>query len=347
MSSPSDACGARVPSAWDSGVAGAGIPWQFGPVGLANKLLRSAAGGRSFRGAVMRRNLSVVGLALLFGLAGAASAGAQDRERVVERQSVAPRAEAPPPMVDAAPPVVAAPVAAPREDVARPVWSGREAGARAEQHARPSGGSTSSGGGRVAVPRGGGPAGAPSGGTSSGRGRTWSGGGGGSGHAQPVGPYSRPRDGRYATGTAVARGSVPPNHVYPPHWNGSWWYPYYPYGLGVWGLGWYYWDPYYWGGWGWGPYYGGGYYGYDGYDFGSVRLKVKPRDAEVFVDGYYVGIVDEFDGSFQQLRIEEGPHVIQIRKEGFRQLEFKVRVLIDHTVTLRGELQPGELPVAP
>ena len=71
---------------------------------------------------------------------------------------------------------------------------------------------------------------------------------------------------------------------------------------------------------------------------------MKPRDAEVLVDGYYVGIVDEFDGAFQQLRIEEGPHVIQIRKEGFRTLEFKVRVLIDHTITLHGELQPGELP---
>jgi hypothetical protein len=162
-----------------------------------------------------------------------------------------------------------------------------------------------------------------------------------------VGPYSRSRDGRYATGTAVPRGSVPPNHVYPPHWHGSWWYPYYPYGFGAWGLGWYYWDPWYWGGWGWGPYYAGSYYGYDAYNLGAVRLKVKPRDAEVFVDGYYVGIVDEFDGSFQQLRIEEGPHVIQIRKEGFRPLEFKVRVLIDHTVTLHGELQPGELPAAP
>ena len=141
---------------------------------------------------------------------------------------------------------------------------------------------------------------------------------------------------------------MPPNHVYPPHWNGSWWYPYYPYGFGAWGLGWYYWDPWYWGGWG--GYYGGGYYGggyYGAYDLGGVRLKVKPRDAEVFVDGYYVGIVDEFDGSFQQLRIEEGPHVIQIRKEGFRPLEFKVRVLIDHTVTLHGQLQPGELPDAP
>ena len=39
-----------------------------------------------------------------------------------------------------------------------------------------------------------------------------------------------------------------------------------------------------------------------------VRLKVRPSRAEVFVDGYYVGIVDEFDNPFQQLPLESGPH---------------------------------------
>jgi len=29
-----------------------------------------------------------------------------------------------------------------------------------------------------------------------------------------------------------------------------------------------------------------------------VRLKVKPAEASVYVDGFYVGIVDDFDGSF-------------------------------------------------
>ena len=56
-------------------------------------------------------------------------------------------------------------------------------------------------------------------------------------------------------------------------------------------------------------YYGYGYgrgYGYGGmagpatapygYDIGSVKLKVKPRDAEVFVDNYFAGYVDDFDG---------------------------------------------------
>src|ERR1051326_9081547 len=28
----------------------------------------------------------------------------------------------------------------------------------------------------------------------------------------------------------------------------------------------------------------------------SARIEVKPRDAQVFIDGYYVGVVDQFDG---------------------------------------------------
>ena len=72
-----------------------------------------------------------------------------------------------------------------------------------------------------------------------------------------------------------------------------------PVGFGTWGLGFYFWDPYWYGGWGTSPYVYG--YGYTGgsYETGSVRLLVKPRDAQVFVDGYYVGVVDEFDGTFQ------------------------------------------------
>ena len=40
----------------------------------------------------------------------------------------------------------------------------------------------------------------------------------------------------------------------------------------------------------------------------SVRVMVTPRDAEVYVDGYYAGIVDDFDGIFQRLRVPPGDH---------------------------------------
>lgn len=132
------------------------------------------------------------------------------------------------------------------------------------------------------------------------------------------------------------------HHHYPGYypgwyWNSAFWYPY---GFGAWGLGWYAYDP--WIGWGVpGPYYGGGYgYSYAD-DTGDVRLKIKPRDAQVYVDGGYVGIIDEFDGTFQRLRLNVGTHKIEIRKEGLEPLVFDVNVTPDHTITLSGELQPA------
>jgi hypothetical protein len=108
---------------------------------------------------------------------------------------------------------------------------------------------------------------------------------------------------------------------------------YYPWGYGGFGLGGYY-----------GGYYDPWYYGdyqpyYSGYDFdGRLRLKVKPRTAEVLVDGYFAGLVDDFDGIFQRLRIEPGPHRIEIRSAGYEPLTFDVRIQPDRTITYTGEL---------
>ncbi len=94
------------------------------------------------------------------------------------------------------------------------------------------------------------------------------------------------------------------------------------------------------------PYYGPGYYppAYGvpavGYDFGGVRLRIRPRDAQVFVDGNYAGLVDDFDGSFQQLRLEPGGHKIEIRMPGFEDLEMDVHVQPGRTITLHEDLRP-------
>ena len=71
---------------------------------------------------------------------------------------------------------------------------------------------------------------------------------------------------------------------------------------------------------------------------GFLRLKMRPRDAQVYVDGYYVGIVDEFDGVFQRLRLEEGPHRIEVRHPAYLALELEVLIVTGETVTYQGEL---------
>jgi hypothetical protein len=90
-------------------------------------------------------------------------------------------------------------------------------------------------------------------------------------------------------------------------------------------------------------YYGPGAYSpwhVSGYDIGGVRLKIRPRDAQVFVDGYYAGIVDDFDGTFQSLRLEAGGHKIEIHMPGFEDLELDVHVQPGRTLTLEEMLRP-------
>jgi hypothetical protein len=212
---------------------------------------------------------------------------------------------------------------------------------------RTGGGSTREGGGRT---RDGGNASGQAGGSSSSepratvRGSTGDSNGGdakSSGSGDPVSPYSRPRAGRPQTGDAVARTSRPPasgggTTIYVPGgYYGGYYGSYYPWSYGGLGLGGYY-GGYY------DPWFDGGYQGYysGGADYeGRLRLKVKPKEAQVFVDGYFAGIVDDFDGVFQRLHIETGPHRIELRADGYEPLSLEVRIQPGRTLTYKGELK--------
>ena len=70
-----------------------------------------------------------------------------------------------------------------------------------------------------------------------------------------------------------------------------------------------------------------------------LRLKMKPREAQVFVDGYFMGVVDDFDGMWQRLHLQPGPHRIEVRAEGYDTLMFEVNLQPDKTITYTGELR--------
>jgi PEGA domain len=171
--------------------------------------------------------------------------------------------------------------------------------------------------------------------------------------SSPYGPNNRavprgerPRGDRPAYGTAVPRRFGPHGGggggYYP--WSSPWWWDSYPYSFGFFA-----WDPFWWGASY--PAYPAypaypGYQGYPayapptaGYFYGSVRLKVKPREAEVYVDGYFAGRVDDYDGAFQHLNLATGPHHIQVQSPGYDPLEFDVNIQVDQNITYRGELQ--------
>jgi hypothetical protein len=75
--------------------------------------------------------------------------------------------------------------------------------------------------------------------------------------------------------------------------------------------------------------------------YGDVRLQVRPRDAQVFVDGYYAGIVDDFDGVFQRLTLTVGPHEIEVEAPGLEPQVYNVMVDPARTVDIRGDLYPA------
>ena len=66
--------------------------------------------------------------------------------------------------------------------------------------------------------------------------------------------------------------------------------------------------------------------------------EVQPRHA-VYVDGYYVGTVDDFDGAFQKLRLTGGRHTVEIRAEGFETIELDVRITPEKTVSFTEKMK--------
>jgi PEGA domain-containing protein len=179
----------------------------------------------------------------------------------------------------------------------------------------------------------------------------------------------RSSTGRGTTGIAVPRRVPDTSFVAFPLY-GPWgnWYPWYGSGFG-WNLGFVYYNPWRYGAtswlygryglwydpwaydpYGWSPYYSG--YGYSsgaGYDnhgnnnakrmTGSIRLRVKPSAASVYIDGALVGTVDEFDGFSDHLELDGGMHKLELRAEGYETYSGQIDVEVGKTVTERVSLK--------
>jgi hypothetical protein len=102
-------------------------------------------------------------------------------------------------------------------------------------------------------------------------------------------------------------------------------------------------------GYGYSPYYGYGY-GRPAAPSGSARLQVSPKEAAVYVDGYRAGRVDDFDGTFQRLNVEPGPHEVTLFLSGYRTSTEKIYFAEGSTIKLRQTLEklgPGESSTPP
>jgi len=119
-------------------------------------------------------------------------------------------------------------------------------------------------------------------------------------------------------------------------------------------IGGYFYDPFF------GPYpwWGPGAYGYPYFpiydDRAQVRLLVTPKEAAVYVDGYYAGTVDDFDGFAQSLPLSPGGHDIAVYLDGYRTVHQKLFLThgtsykVRYTMVAAGAGEQSEAPpVAP
>ncbi len=78
--------------------------------------------------------------------------------------------------------------------------------------------------------------------------------------------------------------------------------------------------------------------------WGAIDVNVKPKKAEVWVDGRYIGKAGELDGYPSYLWLEEGVHEIVIYKGGFQSYEREIAIHPGAVVNLKLKLESGDSP---
>jgi len=72
--------------------------------------------------------------------------------------------------------------------------------------------------------------------------------------------------------------------------------------------------------------------------YGGASFDIQPSDADLFVDGEYVGTVGDFGPDSEPLTLAPGPHRIAIEHDGFRPMEWDVTVEPGQVIPYRGVL---------
>jgi hypothetical protein len=68
---------------------------------------------------------------------------------------------------------------------------------------------------------------------------------------------------------------------------------------------------------------------------GRVRVLATPKRADVYVDGFFAGFVDDFDGALQGLPATPGEHAVTLYLEGYRTITRHIFVTSHATVKVR------------
>lgn len=75
----------------------------------------------------------------------------------------------------------------------------------------------------------------------------------------------------------------------------------------------------------------------------TLKLKVKPKRAAVFLDEKFVGHAADFGGAFRSMKISPGKHQIRVELPGYQTFVTQVDLLANQEAEVKTELQMGSI----
>jgi hypothetical protein len=70
-----------------------------------------------------------------------------------------------------------------------------------------------------------------------------------------------------------------------------------------------------------------------------MSFEIQPANAQIYVDGRYVGTVGQFSPLSQPLGLTAGRHHIQITAPGYRPTEFDADIVAGEVIPYQGTLE--------
>jgi|SRR5579862_7392666 len=78
----------------------------------------------------------------------------------------------------------------------------------------------------------------------------------------------------------------------------------------------------------------------------TLKLKIEPKRAAVFLDDKFVGHAGEFGGAFRSMLISPGKHRIKVELPGYQTFETEVNLLAGQKSEVKTELAKGSIEQA-
>jgi len=75
----------------------------------------------------------------------------------------------------------------------------------------------------------------------------------------------------------------------------------------------------------------------------TLKLKIKPERAAVFLDGKFVGHAGDFGGAFKSMKIAPGKHRIRVELPGYRIYDTSIDLMANQESEIKTELVPGSI----